>query len=172
MGIWKWKEKFWRHQCDSGHGNERCGRHLERGSLYKQLCRIRRCRRNYRMEPQNTVRTVQLYVCLRHSPESRNGTFLYPGGWYVLLGRWCKFQILQSVRHDEDNAESLEFPGGCISVPEDQMITILKNVQPGCQIIIDSASELKNYWHFLLGMQNRQWKDLFFKISPLSFFCA
>ena len=35
--------------------------------------------------------------------------------------------------------------GGCISVPEDQMITILKNVQPGCQIIIDSASELKNY---------------------------
>jgi len=25
------------------------------------------------------------------------------------------------------------------------MITILKNVQPGCQIIIDSASELKNY---------------------------
>ena len=54
-------------------------------------------------------------------------------------------QILQSVRHDEDNAESLEFPGGCISVPEDQMITILKNVQPGCQTIIDSASELKNY---------------------------
>ena len=36
------------------------------------------------------------------------------------------------------------------------MITILKNVQPGCQIIIDSASELKNSSHFLLGMQNRQ----------------
>lgn len=35
--------------------------------------------------------------------------------------------------------------GGCISVPEDQMITILKNVQPGCQIIIDSANGLKNY---------------------------
>ena len=35
--------------------------------------------------------------------------------------------------------------GGCISVPEEQMITILKNVQPGCQIIIDSASGLKNY---------------------------
>jgi len=25
------------------------------------------------------------------------------------------------------------------------MITILKNVQPGCQIIIDSANGLKNY---------------------------
>ena len=35
--------------------------------------------------------------------------------------------------------------GGCISVPEDQMITILKNVQPGCRIIIDSANGLKNY---------------------------
>ncbi|MGN8734368.1 L,D-transpeptidase family protein [Fusicatenibacter saccharivorans] len=35
--------------------------------------------------------------------------------------------------------------GGCISVPEDQMITVLKNVQPGCQIIIDSANGLKNY---------------------------
>ena len=35
--------------------------------------------------------------------------------------------------------------GGCISVPEDQMITILKNIQPDCQIIIDSASGLKNY---------------------------
>lgn len=35
--------------------------------------------------------------------------------------------------------------GGCISVPEDQMITILKNVQPDCQIIIDSANGLKNY---------------------------
>lgn len=35
--------------------------------------------------------------------------------------------------------------GGCIGVPEDQMVTILKNIQPGCQIIIDSASGLKNY---------------------------
>lgn len=34
---------------------------------------------------------------------------------------------------------------GCISVPEDIMIKILQNVQPGCQIIIDSAEGLKKY---------------------------
>lgn len=37
------------------------------------------------------------------------------------------------------------FPADAFLFLEDQMITILKNVQPGCQIIIDSASELKNY---------------------------
>ncbi|WP_461874614.1 hypothetical protein [Fusicatenibacter sp.] len=35
--------------------------------------------------------------------------------------------------------------GGCIGVPEEQMVTIMKNIQTGCQIIIDSASGLKNY---------------------------
>ena len=50
------------------------------------------------------------------------------------------------------------------------MITILKNVQPGCQIIIDSASELKNYDIFYLECKTDSEKIYFFKISPLSFF--
>lgn len=35
--------------------------------------------------------------------------------------------------------------GGCISVPQDDMITIMQNVQPDCLVIIDYASRITQY---------------------------
>ena len=34
---------------------------------------------------------------------------------------------------------------GCISIPEDDMVTVLKNVTSDCVIVIDSSSNIKNY---------------------------
>jgi L,D-peptidoglycan transpeptidase YkuD (ErfK/YbiS/YcfS/YnhG family) len=34
---------------------------------------------------------------------------------------------------------------GCVSVPESTMISILKNVHPGCLIVIASGNNIYNY---------------------------
>ena len=50
----------------------------------------------------------------------------------------CRFCHLPALQHKPADRRMHFCPGR-------QMITILKNVQPGCQIIIDSANGLKNY---------------------------
>ena len=38
-----------------------------------------------------------------------------------------------------------KFTAGCVAIPEEAMITVMKNVKAGCVVVMDSSKNIKNY---------------------------
>ena len=38
-----------------------------------------------------------------------------------------------------------KFTAGCVAIPEEAMITVMKNVKAGCVVIMDTSKNIKSY---------------------------